>query len=812
MTQAPGRPQLDALAARWGRRLVLVVPLLLLAGPASARPPEAAAPTGLPTLGGEVPKQSPVTARLLADPGYLTPEDRRPITLGVHLHMDSGWHTYWKNGGDAGLPTQVEWDLPTGATAGELQWPTPHRYVEAGDLVTFGYQDDVVLLAEFTPPAGLRAGQQLNVRANVSWLMCKELCIPGSAQVELQLPVRSDAAGWPAMSDQDAALLQAARTRLPRPATQWDALSVTSVVSLSAIPAGQSAHVALRVAGLAQPDSVRLTWFPEYLEALELGAPTSRVLDKSGSDSGPELGFAVPVKLGAAAPAGQQLPVRGVLELQAPAAPPVYLAVDVPVRVAAPEEAVQGVDDQLFARILTGAGVGQSVADGGLLDSTHPLGGATAAPSRSLAYYLLLALVGGIILNVMPCVLPVLSLKVLGFVQHANEDRRTVLQLSLLFALGVLASFAALAIVVIALQAAGQQLGWGFQFQNPVFVVVMAAVVFAFGLSMFGVYEVVLPVQFGGGGRRGAAAESFVSGLLATALATPCTAPFLGTALGFAFTQPAWAILAIFLTIGVGLALPYVVLSLNPAWLKAIPRPGAWMERFKQAMGFLLMATVVWLLWVLGNQKGLSAVVWTLAFLLALGLALWLHGSLLDLSSGARRRAAVWTASLAIVAAAAVGFLRGPLGQRAAAAAGSAGAAKGADVIGGVAWEPFELAALETAVRNGRTVFIDFTAEWCWTCKVNERTVLADAAVTQRMQQLQVLAMKGDWTNRDPVITQVLRRFGRSGVPFYAVFPAGQLGDPIVLPELINASVVLQALEKAGPSHPPVRTASAGGS
>jgi thiol:disulfide interchange protein DsbD len=231
------------------------------------------------------------------------------------------------------------------------------------------------------------------------------------------------------------------------------------------------------------------------------------------------------------------------------------------------------------------------------------------------------------------------------------------------------------------------------------------------------------------------------------------------------------------------------------------------MVRFKQAMGFLLMATLVWLLWVLGNQKGLPAVIWTLAFLLALGFALWLHGSLLDLSSSTRRRATVWAASLAIVAAAAVGFLRTPLAADDGTGAPGAALSRGAHVVDGVAWLPFELAALESAVRDGRTVFVDFTAEWCWTCKVNERTVLADGAVTKRMKELDVVAMKGDWTNRDPVITQVLRRFGRSGVPFYAVFPPGQLADPIVLPELINAAVVLQALEKAGPSRTAMRAA-----
>jgi thiol:disulfide interchange protein len=766
-------------------------------------------------------KPSPVTARLLADPPSLFPTGPvapgapssgagQAVTLGVHLHMDPAWHTYWKNGGDAGLPTQVTWELPAGASAGELRWPAPHRYEEAGDLVTYGYTDDVVLLASFAPPPGLREGDRLTVRAKVSWLMCKDLCIPGNAEISLQLPVTAKPAATP---QRDALLLAQARARLPRPADQWPGLSAEQVLSLSAVPPGQSAHAALRVRGLATADSARITWFPEYLEVLQVGAAVHRVLAGAGA-TGPELVVVVPLQVAQNAPAGETVHLRGVLQLEIPQADPVFADIDVPIPVAGPQEAVRAVATDLFGRVLVGeasalAGDGAAggapaapAAAGGLLGPPPAGQPARTSTHRPLAYYVLLALVGGLILNVMPCVLPVLSLKVLGFVQHAGEDRRTVLRLSLFFSAGVLASFAALAIAVIALQAAGEQLGWGFQFQNPVFVVVMAAVVFAFGLSLFGVYEVILPVQIGAAGKGSAGAESFVSGLLATALATPCTAPFLGTALGFAFTQPAWAILAIFLAIGAGLALPYVVLSLNPAWLRVVPKPGPWMDRFKQAMGFLLMATLVWLLWVLGNQRGLNAVVWTLAFLLAVGLALWLYGSLLTLSSGSGRRLVVWGAMIVIVAGAWWAFLREPLRAEAVAANAGSSPAPSSPQQGknGLTWVPFDLAMLEQSVRGGRTVFIDFTAQWCWTCKVNERTVLADAAVGTRLKDLQVLTMKGDWTNRDPVITQVLRRFGRGGVPFYAVFPAGRLEEPIVLPELITKDIVLDALEKAGPS------------
>jgi thiol:disulfide interchange protein len=497
----------------------------------------------------------------------------------------------------------------------------------------------------------------------------------------------------------------------------------------------------------------------------------------------------LPFDLDASVPAGQTVAWGGVIELQT-AEGARRVGIDVAVPTAAAAESVHPTQQEIFAALLGDQGEQASAV--GLLDLPVPQTPASA--SRSLGYYLLLALVGGVILNIMPCVLPVLSLKILGFVQHAKQDRVVLLKLGLVFALGVLASFLALALVVVGLQAAGDQLGWGFQFQNPTFVVIMAAVVFAFGLSLFGVYEITLPVTFGGGS-GGKYAESFFNGVLATALATPCTAPFLGTALGFAFTQPAPAVVAIFLTIGLGLSIPYVVLSVNPAWLRFVPHPGPWMERFKQLMGFLLMATLVWLLWVLGKQIGVDGVARAMAFLTVLGLALWLVGSFVDLSSSTARRTVVMGLALIMVAASSWYFLRGPLTPHPFAATDA-----GAHTVGGITWEPFSIPALEQNVRDGNTVFVDFSAAWCWTCKVNERTVLADEDVVGKLKEHHVVTLLGDWTNRDPVITQVLRRYGRSGVPFYAVYPGGRLDQAIVLPEVITESIVMEALDEAGPS------------
>jgi len=402
---------------------------------------------------------------------------------------------------------------------------------------------------------------------------------------------------------------------------------------------------------------------------------------------------------------------------------------------------------------------------------------------------------GGLILNLMPCVLPVISLKVLGFVQQAGEEARRVRQLGWAFCAGILTAFLALALVVLLVKSGGEQIGWGFQFQYPGFVMAMAALVFALALSLFGVFEVLLPGtsgDMGGLGRREGLSGSFFNGVLATILATPCTAPFLGTALGFAFAQPASVIVVIFAAIGVGMALPYLILGLKPAWMMWLPKPGPWMGWFKQLMGFLLMATVLWLLWVLGKQVGVEGVVWMAAFLLGLALACWIWGqwgSILHV--GWTQKMARLTA-LVLIAASYVLFLHPLLAKEQLLAAGNDAPAEDA-----LPWQPFSVAGVERLVAEGHLVFIDFTAEWCWTCKVNERAVLSQEAVRKRFGDLDVALVKADWTNRNVEITQLLRAFGRSGVPLYVIFPSCRPDHPLVLPEIITTDLVLRNLDEA---------------
>lgn len=736
--------------------LALALFAVALAGTAVAGPSQDDPSELFGALGGE-PEGTPVRARLITEAA--TVEAGSTIWLGIHLDQDPGWHTYWKNPGQAGLPTEVDWQLPEGFVVSELLWPAPHRYVEAGDLVTYGYSNNTLLLAELTVPAS--ASGEVEINASVTWLMCKTLCIPGEAETSLTLQID----GAPrVVPTSDSALFAAARARLPRSAD--GELSVEVAWELSPIPPGQQAHAVVAVQGLADPSAVEWTWFDEYREGLFPKEPSARA-------DADRLLVALPLTVQSSVAADTEIDWGGVLVLEREGEEFVFLRVELPLRVAGPGASLKSDGSGLVAAAL---------------------GAPSAAPGSAsgLFYYLLLALVGGVILNIMPCVLPVLSLKVMSFVHHAGEDRGVQFRLGLMFTAGVLASFLSLAAVVIGLQAAGELVGWGFQFQNPAFVVVMAAIVFAFGLSLFGVYEIILPVQFAGGGRGGAYAESFLNGVLATALATPCTAPLLGSALGFAFSQPPGVILAIFLTTGLGLSLPYLLLSLNPGWLRFVPKPGAWMDRFKQLMGFLLMATLIWLLWVLGQQIGLDALANVMGFLLLVGFALWLYGSLLTLSSSSRRRTMVWLLVLAIVSGGWVQFV----GDRVSAEA----VAANADAADHGDWVEFSEAVLAEQVGAGNTVFIDFTAAWCMTCKVNEKTVIESDEVRDAMDELGVVKLIGDWTNRDETITRILRKYGRSGVPFYAVFPAGQLDDPIVLPEVITRSLVVEALRKAGPS------------
>jgi thiol:disulfide interchange protein DsbD len=417
---------------------------------------------------------------------------------------------------------------------------------------------------------------------------------------------------------------------------------------------------------------------------------------------------------------------------------------------------------------------------------------ASSPPARGILGFLFFGFLGGIILNLMPCVLPVISLKIFGFIQHAGQSRRKILRSGIAFAGGIFTWFIGLALLLIALRSAGHQITWGgFQFTNPYFVLVLSVIVLVFALNLFGVFEIALPQRVTRGllGWTGLAGDagSFTQGLFATVLATPCTAPFLGTALGFAFAQPAAIILSIFLAIAAGMSAPYLALCVHPAWLRLLPKPGRWMLHVKQFMGFLLLATLLFLLYVLGAQRGLEGAIWASCFLLVIGVACWMQGAFILPTASVTKRAVVRVLMLALVLASAFYFIGGKFQS---ANVPSANVRLQGD------WQAFTPERLQLELEQGHSVFVDFTAAWCITCKFNESTVLESSAVREAFQRHGIVKLKADWTNGDPVITKLLQQFGRPGVPLYVLYP-GKSEEPIVFPELLTKSIVLEKLESA---------------
>lgn len=413
--------------------------------------------------------------------------------------------------------------------------------------------------------------------------------------------------------------------------------------------------------------------------------------------------------------------------------------------------------------------------------------------------YLLFGFLGGFILNLMPCVLPVISLKIFGFMRQAGDSRASILKHGMAFVAGIFVWFLGLAAVIIALKSAGTEVTWAFQFQNPWFNFVIGAVVFIFALNLFGVFEIVLPGRAAQGiaeaGSHGGLAGSFAQGILATLLATPCTAPFLGTALGFAFSQTPALIAAMFAAIAAGMGFPYLVLTARPGWMKFLPKPGEWMERLKQFMGFPLLATLLWLLYVIGQQRGIDAVIWAGATYLCLGIAAWIYGSFLGPLSSARVKALA-AAGIILTLLSGLGYFAGNLFAAAAAKTAENAPALHTD---GIPWVPYSESELQRLLAEGKPVFLDFTADWCITCKFNMRTAIDTRAVREAFARLDIVPMLADWTNSNPEITRKLAQFDRVGVPFYLFYAPGRANNPIILPELLTEQTVLRAIGATSP-------------
>lgn len=655
-----------------------------------------------------------VDASLVADTTSIVPG--QIFRAGLLLRMESGWHTYWENPGEAGLATAITWDLPPGFSAGPIKWPVPTRMVEPGDIHAFGYKGEVLLIIPITTPDHIDAGT-VTLRARADWLVCEEICVPGRAQLDLSLPVASSA--QPANGELfDRFAAEVPSEDEPPFDVEWS-------------PTDQGWQLSLRGAdGWKRADFFPLAGASHaHVEPREIGGGDV-TLDIPGT-----------------------APVQGVLVLD------------------------------------------NDIRRGWTLDSdTETASAPASAPPVGLWLFLFFGFVGGLILNLMPCVLPVISLKIFGFLRQAGDSRAEILKHGLAFIAGIFVWFLGLAVVIIALKAAGQEVTWAFQFQNPWFNFAIGAVVFVFALNLFGVYEIVLPGRATTGiaeaGSHGGLSGSFAQGILATLLATPCTAPFLGTALGFAFGQPPGVILAMFASIATGMGAPYLLLSAKPGWMRHLPKPGAWMERLKQFMGFPLIATLLWLLYVIGRQRGTEAIIWAAAAYLCLGLAAWLYGAFLGpLSSGRARILASIGIALSLFAG--LGYFAGNL--FAGATLTIPGKLDGAP-SGGIPWVPYSDDELRKLLDEGRPVFLDFTADWCITCKFNERTAINTDAVREAFAAKGIVPMKADWTNSNPEITRKLAQFDRVGVPFYLFYASGRADDPVILPELLTEQIVLRAI------------------
>ncbi|HEX7381466.1 MAG TPA: thioredoxin family protein [Nevskiaceae bacterium] len=655
--------------------------------------------------------------------------------LALELKPQRGWHTYWKNPGEAGQATNIRWQLPNGVTAGPITWPTPTQLETAG-FIDYGYDTPTALLIPLQVAKDAAAGTT-TLAAHVSWLVCKDICIPGDAELHLALPTTQ---GPARPNSVNAALFAAARARLPQ------AISGTHAAHYRV--ADGRFTVELQAADLPHG---RAFFYPLTGALVDYSAPQYAVRGAQGwrVSTAQSRHFQ--------APAGDG--VQGVLAITTRDGKVASYAID------AVPGAVEPVP--ISAATETRSVVAATSGGGGLL--------------LALAF----AILGGLILNLMPCVFPVLSIKAIGVVRAATLERREQRRQGLAYTAGVVLTCLVAAGALMALRAGGQALGWGFQLQSPVFVALLACLMFVLGLSLSGVFD--FGSRWMGAGQtltRGHGAQAaFFTGVLAVVVASPCTAPFMGTAMGYAMSQPTSHALAVFAALGVGLALPFLAISFVPRLAGWLPRPGPWMVTFKQLMAFPLYLTAVWLVWVLTRQAGADAAALVLAGMVVLGLVLWAHGRWPRLR---RTRAAV---ALGAAAAVVLSLQAARFEIPVAAASGVQAASADAPAAAAQAWSPERVAELQAA---GRTVFVDFTADWCLTCKVNERLALDSPAVRRAFAHDDVALLRADWTRRDPAITAALDHFGRAGVPLYVVYRPGQKAR--ILPQLLTPGIVTAAV------------------
>ena len=670
----------------------------------------------------------------------------KQVWLGLQLDHQPEWHTYWKNSGDSGLPTVLEWQLPAGVDPGEIAWPTPKK-IPIGTLANYGYEKTVLLPVPLTVAQTFSA-DQLDVQLHATWLVCRKECIPQEGDFALRIPVKSSTG---MSSDLFKTTFAATPQALPGSGSQVAVSGAAIKVSLAGLPAGLQGKT--------------LAFFPEIGSIIEPAGQWQQAWTGSGKTAV----WTAELPLSAQrSESPAMLPVVVALDSQATNAGAAY-RIEAPVTGEWPKTAAAvQVSPALQAALAANAAPGVAAAR-------------SAGTPTTFWAALLGALLGGLILNLMPCVFPVLAIKVVGFVNtHSRAER---VRGGAAYTLGVVLSFLALGALLLGLRAAGEQLGWGFQLQNPAVVAALAVLFTLMGLNLAGLFEFgnFLPGRVAGVQTKNSTVNSFLSGVLATAIASPCTAPFMGASLGYALGLPASQALAVFGAIGLGMALPYLTASLVPSVARALPRPGAWMVTFKQLMAFPMFATVVWLVWVLGQQSGIDGAGALLALLVLMALVIW------ALTLKGRPRIVIATLS---IAACALGISAiGPNVIKLQESAGSSPA--NAQVNGWQAWTP---GRVEQLTAQGQNVFVDYTAAWCVTCQYNKKSTLAHSAVLADFEAKKVVLLRADWTRRDPAVTAALTALGRSGVPVYVIYKPGRA--PVVMSEILSVDDVRAELAR----------------
>jgi thiol:disulfide interchange protein/DsbC/DsbD-like thiol-disulfide interchange protein len=678
-------------------------------------------------------KVAAVEINLVSETEQVVPGET--LHLALTYELEPHWHIYWQNPGSSGLPVEIEWTLPEGFEAGEIQWPAPER-IELGGLINYGYEDAVTLIVPVQVPETVRVGAAVNISAKVFWLMCKEMCLPGDANLSMELPVAAVASQSP-----HAAAFTAARIKHPQSEAPW-AISTTVEENALVLMIEQGAG-------------------PELPQDFYFYAEASGVIDPDM----PQL----PVQIG-----------KGVIRLELPLASEYEASSGASIRGVL--QSVSGnwfVDTTIGAKALATARVGAVPDVAGFEGVLLKLG---------LPGWLLLAFLGGVILNIMPCVLPVLSLKVFSLLKHSGETRGQALLHGLAYTFGVVASFLVLAGCLFALRAVGDRIGWGFQLQSPNFVVILMVVFFLFALNLMGVFEVGTSLVGADTkvSKRNDVLGSFGMGVLAAVVGAPCMGPLVASVSGIAVQANTFTGLLIFGVMGFGLASPFLLLSIFPKLVAYLPKPGIWMESVKQFMGFLLMAAVVFLALVVGQLGGVNAVIGILITLLICALAAWIYGRWsVPVKSKKTQRVAQLLSALLLILATGYGISETKAGYE--------NYVAGTDVSEDPAWSAWSTERVESELAAGNPVFIDFTAAWCLICQANKKIVLHTEATTALFAEYGITTLEADWTRHDSAITDELERFGRSGVPLYVLYSPD--GEVTVLPQSLTNGNVREAVE-----------------